>query len=501
MKQFKKLVAGCTAGFMLCFTGFAFAQEEARIPENEQKNEQTMERTIVLDEDIDPNSKKLTPGQAKEEAPMEKAASDVTQDLNKELQGADYAEMDMVANPNTRAYNAYYQSLTGAIATEGTIQPYGVIVLAPNQILQVGLECPKHEDMDYDLYIAEVTDAGTVGNILAGSMYATHIKGDMTKTLDEGIDYINTSTVNKRYAILVHAKKGGGEMFPYTLYYSIDAQGNYNPNENDQNAATPMATLPFGYLINNVALNSPADVDWIAIDNTLGNAYNYAKIDLQIVDNATDQAITTDNIELYKHIGNNQMELVQQEADGYYRFNPSPSNTGQYFIRIAPKDRDNMDWHQYKISIDVKYLDQKPNTLTYKLSTGKDPSGTNYVFWPEYGNAYCLNTTSWFQVEGEIKDVFGDPVNVTSTASVKFVNFYWRDIGKNETLARRNAETTVTNNSKFVIRMNNFPSPAGYYSYYNSGSRLTHYYDLAQVTIQFSSYVEVLPIYHFSHAL
>lgn len=499
MKQLKKLVAGCTAGFMLCFTGFAFAQEEARIPENEQKNEQTMERTIVLDEDIDPNSKKLTPGQAKEEAPMEKAASDVTQDINKELQGADYAEMDMVVNPNTRAYNAYYQSLTGAIATEGTIQPYGVIVLAPNQILQVGLECPKHVDMDYDLYIAEVMDDGTVGNILAGSMYATHIEGGMTKTLDEGIDYINTSTTNKRYAILVHAKKGGGEMFPYTLYYSIDAQGNYNPNENDQNAATPMATLPFGYLINNVALNSPADVDWIAIDNSMGNAFEHADIALSITDVTTGAAITTDSVELYKHVGDNKMLLLEPRTDGTYRFTPS-SNTGEYFIRIAPKDRDNMDWHQYKISVDIAATQTAAANLHLVYTTPEDPSGTNYVTWPQYGNAYCLNTYTWFQVEGTVTDAFGDPVPNYGTASVLFTNFYWRDIGKNENLATASGRNPVNANGKFTIRINDFPSPAGYYSY-RSASGYTHRYDLAQLEVSLGSFYHIEPIYHWSYAM
>ena len=480
------------------------AQAEQVFPDVE-KVEAPEEIQLVDPSTLD-DSIELTVGEAGDQISLEGTSSDVdseTAAVQNLVDSSSYEEMNMVVNPNLRSsYNAFYGSETDSIATEGTIQPYGVFKLAPNQILQAGLVCPDNVSMDYDLYIAAVNADNTVGDILTASQYTTNIDNTTPKTLDEGTDYINTTSQTQSYCILVHAKTGGSTMFPYTLYYSIDAPGNYNSGESDQNAATPCGTMSPGQNVSNVILNSPADVDWFAININIGTAYNWADIGFTLTDPSTGATISTDSVELYNHIGNNKMSLIPKNGNSY-RFTP---RNAQYYLKITAKDRNNFDWHTYKLSANVTATQAKPATIEItKLSTDQDRDGNNYVDYPQLGNAYIVFTKGaygWLEVSGIVKDQFGNPCsNAYMTVDGQFTNLYWANEGKNDSLAYRYDTTVTGSNGAFTLQFNEMPSPSGRYTYHNPYSGLTHYYDLAQISITAGDISGTLDVYHEAYGI
>ncbi|MBD5558749.1 MAG: hypothetical protein HDQ87_04455 [Clostridia bacterium] len=385
---------------------------------------------------------------------------------------------DIVSNRSTTALSKETQ---GTISSEGTMNMYGIISLGPNQILQAGLECPASSNLDYDLYLGELDSDNNV-TLVAGSQYTTYIGTGMTKTLDEGADYINTASTYKDYVVIVHAKKGASATDPYTVYYSIDIPGQYLSGENDQNAAYPCNTLNIGDFASGAPLNSPSDVDWYQLNVDVNLAYRWKDISLEITDISTGAICSNDSVELYEHIGNNQLRLMPK-INGLYRFEPQ---TGTYYIRVSSINRAAFDWHQYKLAVSIKNVAASAQSFTItKLSTDLDTSGTDYVPWPQ-GNGYCLRTYGgWFRVDGQLKDGNGNALTDTTGMNVKvtFINRYW-DSHNVPSLARKEGQGTINNNGAFQVTLNNMPSPSGeQFQYYNSASKLTHKYDLADVTV------------------
>ncbi|KKI49979.1 hypothetical protein [Christensenella hongkongensis] len=438
--------------------------------------------------DVDPGQEELVVGETEEMdiSELPGASSDVDERISevqsKVDQGA-YEELDQVLNPYLRSgtYGAYYDTITDSISTEGTIQPYGVMKLGPNQILQAGLECPSNNLLDYDLYIAEVNPDNTVGTILTVSQMATYTDDTTPQTVDEGTDYINTSSETKSYCILVHAKKGSGSLDRYTVYFSIDASGNYNQGEEDQNPASPAGTLKYGNSASGVILNSPADVDWFALDATVGNAYEYADANIKVVDPTTNATLSSDKVTVYQHIGSNRMKVVQPTSGSTYRFTPDTSKAA-YYVQVKPANRSNFDWHRYKISFDLVTAKAAATSITITaLSTPKDPTGANgFVTWPTLGYAYCIDTSSWLTVEGTAKDAFGNLCQSGTPIKMTFYNQTWIDKA-NENLGRRVVEDSVGANGGFNITLDECPPAFGAYS--ASGSVYRHTYDIVTISV------------------
>lgn len=391
---------------------------------------------------------------------------------------------ELIPLPNAfsnRSTTALSREAQGTISSEGTMNMYGIISLGQNQILQAGLECPASSNLDYDLYIGEL-DADNNVRLVAGSQYTTYIGAGTTKTLDEGTDYINTASDYKDYVVIVHAKKGASTTDPYTVYYSIDVPGQYLEDENDQNAAYPCKVLDLGGFVSGAPLNSPSDVDWYQLNVDVNLAYRWKNISLEITNISTGAICSNDSVELYEHIGNNQLRLMPK-TNGLYRFEPQ---TSTYYIRVSSINRAAFDWHQYKLAVSIKNVAASAQSFTVtKLSTDLDPSGTDYVSWPQ-GNGYCLRTYGgWFRVDGQLKDGNGNALTDTTGMNVEvtFVNRYW-DSHNVQSLARRNEPGTIDNNGAFHVTLTNMPSPSGeQFRYYNSASKLTHKYDLADVTV------------------
>lgn len=384
-----------------------------------------------------------------------------------------------------RSGQNYWEFANEILDAEGTMKAYGPITLGPNQILQAGLECPKNNSIDYDLYIATVVD-GQLDEIVDGSTYVTPDGAPIDQIVDEGIDRINMSSETQQYALLVHAKKGSGDAWPYTVYLSLDLISNCNENENDQNAANPYYNLRVGQYLNGLVLNTGADVDWFTIDVEMDGSLYYSQTLSVTATDPTSGVAAPAVVELYKITGHNCLSPVVSAGTGTWKI--GVNEAGRYYARVAPRNRSDFSPVQYTLSTRISSYVGIPKSIELsQLRTDYDTDGNNYVTWPQGYGYIVFNRASdggWLEVQGKVLDSSGSPIrNSTYWCHVAFKNRYWNGEGQNPKLGRKTGYAQLRSDGTFTVRINEMPPPAGRLSY-RSNVGLTHYYDLADIEIR-----------------
>lgn len=230
--------------------------------------------------------------------------------------------------------NSVSTSISGTIEKEGDLR-YTTVTLEKNQIVQTTLKCPTNENLNYDLYLYELNDDGSLGNYIDSSTTETYFNeypDGTRKTLDEGISYINKNDATKHYAIIVLAKKGCSAIDKFTINVSSDIAGSYDqaePNDSPYHAYT----IKEGTL-SGANLNSCNDQDWFVwnvpedfktADISVSNGY---KVELYTA-NGTSMVLRNNN-------GGNSYYV----SKGYYYIkvfsDSSDFKYGNYTLKINP---------------------------------------------------------------------------------------------------------------------------------------------------------------------
>ncbi|ONI46576.1 hypothetical protein AN640_00680 [Candidatus Epulonipiscium fishelsonii] len=126
--------------------------------------------------------------------------------------------------------SGFTQSWTATIANQGDIV-YVTTTLAPNQILNATLVCPKNENLNYDLFVYEMDNLGNLTKLVARSNTETYMNeytDGTVKTIDESAGFVNKGFETKEYAIIVAATEGGSTTDTFELILNRDEPGNYD---------------------------------------------------------------------------------------------------------------------------------------------------------------------------------------------------------------------------------------------------------------------------------
>lgn len=175
--------------------------------------------------------------------------------------------------------------------------------------------------------------------------------------------------------------------------------------------------------------------------------------------------------------------------------------SGEYYLRTAAKDRSNFDWHQYRLNyalVGANVVNPVPTSLEVtKYATPREPDGVTYVTgWPA-GDGYCIYTTSWFKVDGIVKDQVGNPM-AGADVTIEFKDLAWGPSSPFYSViksANTNADGT------FEVNFSELPPPQGKYSFYNPNSGLTHYYDIGEIDITCGAIIYTEGVYIESYVI
>lgn len=272
-----------------------------------QENEVTTGQEIVLQNIEDIQTSKLT--------------SDVTV-LDFSLEDGEFlgsvGDINMYASPNSIT-----QTIPGVISTENGIA-YLNVGLSTNDILQVTLECPNNNNLDYDLYLYGYDNTGTLDmeNVIVSSTLTTYQNNEngVLKTMDESLSFVNTASEYKTYAIVVYAASGYSDVDGFSLTISIDENEYYDtmePNDSPY-TATDLGTSS-EVSIFDANLNVSNDVDWYCwkaplttgqIQFSTGNS-NY-------------------EVKVYS-VSQNGAMVLEESSNGRYALVPN----SYYYIRVA----------------------------------------------------------------------------------------------------------------------------------------------------------------------
>lgn len=217
-------------------------------------------------------------------------------------------------------------SVTGTISEEGTVS-YLPVTLAPGDILQATLEVPANPDLNYDLLLY-MFDNNTLGEGIKSSSLSTYMNqypDGSVKSVDEGIAYINTDSVNHTYAVIVFPAKGYSAEDSYKLTISLDEAGYYDASEPNESPFDVKTVTPNTY-IEGHSLNVPNDQDWFAIDTTGLSTTGVKKMGFIVSESSY-------SVEVYYAV-NTEMRLVNP-VDGVYNI-----TEGYYYIKVFNKNAD-----------------------------------------------------------------------------------------------------------------------------------------------------------------
>ncbi|MDE7001209.1 MAG: hypothetical protein K2P73_13145 [Lachnospiraceae bacterium] len=227
-------------------------------------------------------------------------------------------------------------SVTGTISEEGTVS-YLPVALAPGDIVQATLEVPTNADLDYDLLLYAF-DNNALGDYIKGSTLSTYMNtypDGTTKSVDEGIAYINTDNVNHTYAVIVYPAKGYSAADSYRLTISIDQAGYYDASEPNE-SPFDVKSVTSNMNIEGHSLNVSNDQDWFVIRTTGLNKMGF-------IISESDY-----KVEVYYAV-NTEMRLVNP-VDEVYNI-----SEGDYYIKVYNKDS-NFESKEYSLQI-VTYGD------------------------------------------------------------------------------------------------------------------------------------------------
>lgn len=215
-------------------------------------------------------------------------------------------------------------SVEGTISEEGTVS-YLPVTLAPGDILQATLEVPVNPQLDYDLLLYEF-DNNTLGNGIKSSSLSTYMNkypDGTVKSVDEGIAYINSDSVNHTYAVIVFPANGYSATDSFKLTISLDEEGYYDASEPNE-SPFDVKTVTSNTYIEGHSLNVPNDQDWFVINTTGLSATGVKKLGFIVSESSY-------NVEVYYAV-NTEMRLVNPVDDVY------SITDGNYYIKVFQKN-------------------------------------------------------------------------------------------------------------------------------------------------------------------
>lgn len=367
------------------------------------------------------------------------------------------------------------QSWTGVLKNEGEFT-YVTATLAPTQILNATLICPKNPNLNYDLFVYEIDDNGYLTNLVSASTTGTYFnkyEDGITKTVDEGAAFVNKTSKTQNYAVIVSATKGGSASDAFELTLSLDVQGNYDAAEPNDSAYYAYKTTEGS--ISGATLHVSNDQDWYMWNAT--SEFRTAKI----------SATAGYDVEVYTSDGSNLI-LTNKNSDGTY-----PIATGINYIKVF-NNSSNFIPSAYTLSIEPWSVLPSSFQLTLDGDQGQDsypeyPQGKGFRFKDKFSPILIFESKSHYPVRNY-------PVTL-----------YWESGSWNEHTGNK-TRTVTTYTDDFgtaipTLQSPELPTALGYYSYYLRGPlSFIHYYDIDSIKI-YADNKELTSgdVYHFSHSV
>lgn len=268
-------------------------------------------------------------------------------------------------NSKARSAVSITQSFAINLEAQGEIQ-YISVRLAPYEYLQATLQCPKRADIDYDLYVFELTNFG-LGTFYAGSDMKTHLNeypDGSFATVDESCSFVYTGGTMKTFAVCVVASVGGDASAESILTVSVDSfssVGAEEPNDFIGNAVEVKNNVVVGN-DGSINFNVSNDVDWYALYNN----GEYRSVQIETIAQAA-------SIDVYTTTSERELILSSQESGKY------SLSDGWNYIRIESLASSDMydDVKVYQLRITP--YENRPSEM---IVVWDGDQGANW--WPAY---------------------------------------------------------------------------------------------------------------------
>lgn len=364
--------------------------------------------------------------------------------------------------------NSITQKFSGTIEEEGGIS-YLLVTLAPGEILQSTLSGPVDENINYDLLLYTYNNG--LDTCVSASTLTTHINtysDGTTKTVEDGVSYVNNGDENQTYALIVYGTTGYSLTETFTLTVSIDEEGYYDASEPNDSPFTA-TTISTGAKITGCGLNVANDQDWFVwnVPSTVSG-----------VSLALDNS---DYVAEVYYASGTSMVLVNA-YNGIYNL-----NSGYYYIRVY-NTSDSFVSSDYTLT-----LQPYGNTASTIKVTFNGDMGSSKVSYPE-GSYYRFEDTLTPSVL--VLDSSGYPV-ISKTVTLTWLSGSWNESTGNST---RSQSMTTDSNGKASFSLT-VPTSLGYNSCLLTGAiTFRHYYDIDGIVFTCGSASSSQIVYHFAYS-
>ncbi len=310
-------------------------------------------------------------------------------------------------------------SLADYIETDGGSKTYSVS-LAGGQYLQVRLDLPDDEDIDYDLYILDKN-----GKIVAYSQYGSYLNGS-AGTVSESTGYmVPLNAPLETYYIYVWSADGFSSTLPFTVNFAISIPGEYDAYEISANSrsndnSTEASTIPVS--IDTVELlgrniHSPIDIDWYKIEVTPSS--NYSKLILAL-STLSSNACT---FEVYTNTGSPAYHFLQKVPITNGELNVQ---TGTYYIMVKNTAAvfNSNDIQDYTLLIESQSI---PDGIIITGLVGSESSSSAYVAYPGFAARFRSESPHPVYITGLVYSQVGDNQYASANTEVTgiYFNSYW----------------------------------------------------------------------------
>lgn len=375
---------------------------------------------------------------------------------------------------HNRSARSVTEAWTGTLANQGEFT-YVIAPLAPTQIINATLVCPKGANLNYDLFIYDIDANGNLGSVVAASVTSTYLNiypDGTVKTVDEGAAFINNTAQTNNYAVIVSATEGGSATDGFELTISLDVKGNYDvaePNDSAFNAHAVNKGSSTGS-----SLHVANDQDWYNFRGT--SDFSNANISVN----------AGYKVEVYAANGT-KMVLVSQNPSGTY-----PIAIGANYIRVFA---DGVAFTPAAYTLTITPRTYSPAEMQVLLNGGE---GRDFPDYPQ-GNTY-LRFKNKLCPEVTILSASGHPV------PDQLVTLYWESGSWNEGTGNKSRTVTGYTDAHgkvtLVLETPFLPTSLGKYSFYvGSPILFLHHYDFDVIKISangVNSYTDL--VYHFSRS-
>lgn len=340
--------------------------------------------------------------------------------------------------------------------TEEGMAKYVLFTLDAGQSVQLTLNCPNDANIDYDLVLYAVDDAGNT-TFAAGSALTTYINGS-NGTVSESCGYINSSTAQQTLAVYAYSTAGYSNTQPFTLILCRDAASDLDALEINDSPYSP-SSVPLsaaGWNMTSVNLNVPNDQDWLLCDTT-----GYEEVTATIPQNCT--------VDMYSITGNgNQMQLCPATVSGSNKTFEVPE--GYCYIRIGNAldiGSDDFSTAPYTLHVEATPIPTTPTgPFQFTVEMNGDQGQNSYVNYGPY-----VDYAEGFDRKFRYRDTISPTVTVRDangnlvegvTVRVVLVSSFWSEASGNQVQYYSSAQPTGADGST-VITISP-PATAGTYS-------------------------------------